>query len=176
MSKRSTKIASHQTVRLSPGGHRRPEEGVCVMELASMLAGERFSDHPRSVCPVIAAFLRTYNDAVDDDRRQDLYAYAAECVGTRSDRASRRARADLCHRFADRLGAVGTAPSPHLLFLGRAEWSGRRAALAAARAGQRQAHSMALAVLDALIAVGERRRAGDGRRADERRLQPTQRR
>ena len=30
---------------------------MCVMELASMLAGERFGDRPVSVCPVIGAFL-----------------------------------------------------------------------------------------------------------------------
>ena len=73
MRKQRTPVVSHQTVRLSPGRHGRPEDGVCVMELASMLAGERFSDRPRSVCPVIAAFLRSYNDQVDDRRRQDLY-------------------------------------------------------------------------------------------------------
>ena len=43
------------------------------MELSSMLAGEPFSDRPRCVDPVIAAFLRTYNDGLDDSRRQDLY-------------------------------------------------------------------------------------------------------
>jgi len=41
---------THQTIRLSRGKHSSPEEGACVMELASMLAGEPFSDHPcRSV-------------------------------------------------------------------------------------------------------------------------------
>jgi len=34
------------------------------MELASMLAGEPFSDHPDSVCPTIAGFLRAYNEFV----------------------------------------------------------------------------------------------------------------
>ena len=76
---------SHQTVRLVRGKHRSPQEGVCVMELASMLAGERFSDRPRSVCPAIAAFLRAYNDTVDDRRRADLYGCAAAVVGTRDD-------------------------------------------------------------------------------------------
>lgn len=52
------------------------------MELASMLAGERFSDRPRAVSPVIASFLRGYNDLVDDGRRQDLFRYASEAVGT----------------------------------------------------------------------------------------------
>ena len=60
----SDAIASHQTVRLARGRHDSPSHGVCVMELASMLAGERFTDSPRSVCPVVAAFMRTYNDAI----------------------------------------------------------------------------------------------------------------
>jgi hypothetical protein len=63
------------------------------MELASMLAGEPFSDHPKSVCPVIGAFLRDYNDSVPADRRQDLYRYAAVVVGTRGSAAVQRARA-----------------------------------------------------------------------------------
>ena len=37
---------THQTVKLSRGKHDSPDEGACVMELASMLAGEDFSDHP----------------------------------------------------------------------------------------------------------------------------------
>lgn len=73
---------SHQTIKLSRGKHASPESGACVMELASMLAGERFSDHPKAVSRVIGAFLRGYNDIVDDDRRQDLYAYASKVVGT----------------------------------------------------------------------------------------------
>ncbi len=74
---------THQTVRLSTGKHTSPEKGACVIELASMLADEPFSDHPRSVCPVIAALLRRYNDSLDDRRRQDLYPYAAKVVGSR---------------------------------------------------------------------------------------------
>ena len=69
--------ATYQTVKLSKGKHISPDDGACVMELASMLAGEPFSDHPRCACPVIGSFLRAYNDSVDDDRRQDLYAYAS---------------------------------------------------------------------------------------------------
>ena len=55
--------ASYQTIRLSKGKHTDPEDGACVMELASMLAGEPFTDHPASVCPVIGSFLRSYNDS-----------------------------------------------------------------------------------------------------------------
>jgi hypothetical protein len=84
--------ATHQTVRLSRGRHSSPERGACVMELASMLDTGPFTDHPRSVCPVVAAFLRNYNDWVDDGRRQDLYAYAAKAVGSRASRAVEEAR------------------------------------------------------------------------------------
>src|SRR5436309_3837626 len=85
---------SHQNVRLGPGRHPRPGKVVCVMELASMLAGERFGDRPVSVCPVIGAILRAYNDNVDDRRRQDLYRFAADAVGSRRDYHVQRRRAD----------------------------------------------------------------------------------
>lgn len=84
---------THQTIKLSRGKHTSPDEGACVMELASMLAGEPFSDQPASVCPLIGSFLRAYNDSIDDERRQDLYQYAARVVGSRSSEEVRRARA-----------------------------------------------------------------------------------
>ena len=86
--------ATHQTIKISKGRHASPHDGACVMELASMLAGERFSDHPKSACPVISSFLRTYNDSVDDDRRQALYAIASQVVGTRGRKEVARARAE----------------------------------------------------------------------------------
>jgi hypothetical protein len=122
------------------------------MELASMLAGERFSDHPRSVCPVIAAFLRCYNDRVDDRRRQDLYQYAALAVGTRASRATRRARIELCRRFAESHGVSDPWPAPGLLWVWEAERAGRLAGTTAALSHHAEAHSTALALLDTLIA------------------------
>jgi hypothetical protein len=95
-------VISHQTVRLSKGKHGAPHEGVCVMELASMLGHEPFTDRPRSACRVIAAFLRGYNDAVDDPTRQTLYAYAAAVVGT-ANGAARTRRLD---RLLAELGSM----------------------------------------------------------------------
>ncbi|MBV9796854.1 MAG: hypothetical protein JO039_02305, partial [Solirubrobacterales bacterium] len=91
-------LVSHQTIKLSKGKHSSPEEGACVMELASMLAGESFTDHPTSACPVIGSLLRAYNDYAGDERRQDLYVYAARVVGSRGGRELQRARAE---RVAD---------------------------------------------------------------------------
>lgn len=97
---------SHQTVRLSRGRHGAPMLGMCVMELASTLAGERFSDHPRSVSPVIGALLRQYNDSVNDERRQALIPYAALVVGTRGSGEAERERALRCVRWvAERSGS-----------------------------------------------------------------------
>ena len=92
--------ATYQTIKLSKGRHDSPEEGACVMELASMLAGEPFSDHPVSVCPVIGSCLRAYNDWIDDDHRQDLYRYASKVVGTRGPQELQRARADRVSAWA----------------------------------------------------------------------------
>jgi hypothetical protein len=87
-------LANHQTIRLSAGKHSSPEEGACVMELASMLAGESFTDHPACVCPVIGSFLRAYNDSVGDERRQDLYGYVSMVVGSVAPAEVERARAE----------------------------------------------------------------------------------
>lgn len=89
-----------QTMRLSRGRHGSPDDGACVMELASMLAGEPFSDHCRGVCRVLGAFARGYNDAIDDRRRQDLIPYAARLVGSEAGREVAAARAQAARRLA----------------------------------------------------------------------------
>jgi hypothetical protein len=61
-----------------------------------MLAGERFSDRPRCVCRVIAAFLRSFNDRASHADRQRLVPYADRAVGTRGDREVTRERRDAC--------------------------------------------------------------------------------
>lgn len=97
---------SYQTIRISRGKHHDPSQGACVMELASMLAGEPFDDRPACACPVIGAFLRTYNDALDDTRRQDLRRFASLAVGTRASEPVTRRRAELCVAWAhDRVAA-----------------------------------------------------------------------
>lgn len=167
---RERNLPSHQTVRLSAGRHGSPAQGVCVMELASMLAGERFSDHPRTACPVIAAFLRAYNDHVDDARRQDLLPYAAEVVGTRAIRDVTLARAELCRRFVERLeGPGGSGLRGRLTRRAGPKRLGARAGRAAALNRERWAHSTALALVETLIRCdGERlsavARQGEGRR------------
>jgi hypothetical protein len=97
---RKERAVSHQTTRLGVGKHEAPGPVVCVMELASMLAGERFSDRPASVCPIVGSILRIYNDNIRGEQRDDLYRYAAEAVGTRGDFRLQLRRATLALAWA----------------------------------------------------------------------------
>ncbi|MGZ4167875.1 MAG: hypothetical protein ACXVR1_13265 [Solirubrobacteraceae bacterium] len=154
-----TSTTRYQTVRLSRGRHTSPDDGACVMELASMLAEEPFSDHPPSVCPVIAAFLRVYNDAVDDERRQDLYAYAAKVVGSR---AGEEVTAIRAARLAERTRQMRTARRRWPLGLGLliglwwAPGLTPDASFAVSEFVQRgrDGHQAALALVDELLAIG----------------------
>jgi hypothetical protein len=153
---------SHQTIKLSRGKHSSPEHGACVMELASMLAGEGFSDHPRSVSRPIASFLRGYNDLLDDRRRQDLYAYAARAVGTASSRAVEDARAAELLAWGDALWERRARGSLLARLRRRrvrnersseAEPAGTYAVHAIGRVGA-ESHAAALRLIDELIEMG----------------------
>jgi hypothetical protein len=143
--------ATHQTIRLGRGAHGSPEQGACVMELASMLAGEKFTDSPKSVSPVITRFLRAYNDRLDDERRQALYGYAARVVGTRASRAVERTRAALCVELLCGLGH----PVPWLTRVRPGPQAGAMVAKCLADDDSPTAHVWARALLDELIACGD---------------------
>jgi hypothetical protein len=72
------------SVTLEAGGHE-PDGRFCVMELAAYIANEPWSDHPACVSPVLGAFLRSWNDSLDDDTRQRLKPYAERVIGTAGD-------------------------------------------------------------------------------------------
>lgn len=157
---------SHQTVRLSQGKHRDPAHGACVMELSSMLAGEPFTDRPRCVDPVLAGFLRTYNDGIDDARRQDLYPLAAEVVGTRAAGGVQAERARLCLAWAQdrhtelRRGARRLLPPRPLLPDARlgddaaGTLAGRLAVRLASRRRGEDHHAAVVAFVRELVSVG----------------------
>lgn len=147
----SPAVVSHQNVRLEAGRHFSPERGACVVELASMLAGEDFSDHPRSVCPVIAAYMRAVNDAIDDGGRQWLYPYAAAIVDTRGDWRTRRARRRACLSWSRHMGTLSALQARWAALRGETEMTARLCARTALEVGGR---SLALALADALIELG----------------------
>jgi hypothetical protein len=155
---------NHQTIRLSRGKHSSPEAGACVMELASMLAGESFSDHPVSVCPVIGAFLRAYNDAIDDDRRQDLYAYAAKVVGSQASTEVQRQRAERVSEWLwDVKARNRLLPTRRRRHRKLTKPSTSQVAALAARTlckRWRAVHAEALALIDELLEMGKPPRTG----------------
>ena len=128
---------------------------MCVMELASTLADEDFTDRPECVDPVIGSFLRALNDRIGHRDRQRLLPYAAKAVGTRGPGRLTRSRRDLCLRFA---GVQGAARARIALLLGikpavaLTEGAGEIAARAVVADGD---VDQGLGLLDALIAEGE---------------------
>jgi hypothetical protein len=68
---------------LSRGRHRTPRRGACFMELASVLAGERWSDHPACTHPLLAGLARQVNDHISDAERQQLTLLIPSIVGRR---------------------------------------------------------------------------------------------
>ena len=66
---------------LSRGKHRNPRRGACFMELASFLAGERWSDHPSCTHPLLAEVARNVNDRTSDADRPLLAPLIPSVVG-----------------------------------------------------------------------------------------------
>jgi hypothetical protein len=152
-------MATHQTVRLGVGRHDGPGRVVCVMELASMLAGERFSDRPTSVCPVIGAILRAYNDNLSDGLRDDLYRYAAEAVGTRGGYALQHRRAELALEWASARHEARSKPWRKPRSRPDADWSpdliSEYVVTSLGRRISAEDHPQVLKLIDRLISVGE---------------------
>jgi hypothetical protein len=70
---------------LSPGKHPSPRTGACFMEFASLLAGERWSDHPACTHPLLAAVARHVNDHTSDAGRQRLADLVPSVIGLTGD-------------------------------------------------------------------------------------------
>src|SRR5689334_25425534 len=66
---------------LSRGKHRNPARGACFMEYTALLAGEPFSDAPRSVDAELAAVLRHANDTLSDADRPRLLPQLGRAIG-----------------------------------------------------------------------------------------------
>jgi hypothetical protein len=70
---------------LSRGRHTGPEEGACLMEYVSVLAGEPFTDHPTCVEPLLIRLAWGVNDASPPSVRSSLVHLAPRLAGTRND-------------------------------------------------------------------------------------------
>jgi hypothetical protein len=70
---------------LSRGKHRSPRKGACFMELASYLAGERWSDHPPCTHALLATEARLVNDFMSDAARPRLAELIPRVIGLTSE-------------------------------------------------------------------------------------------
>lgn len=65
-------------------GMHREGKKMCSMEAVAVIAGEPWSDHPVCASPVIATFLRSWNDCLpsDQERQRLLASVVPQVVGT----------------------------------------------------------------------------------------------
>jgi hypothetical protein len=70
---------------LSRGKHRNPRKGACFMEMASYLAGERWSDHPPCTHSLLASVARLVNDHTSDKGRPHLAELIPAVIGLTGD-------------------------------------------------------------------------------------------
>jgi hypothetical protein len=92
------------TLTLLRGAHPA-NDGMCIMEAVAFVAGEPHSDHPACASRVISAFLRRWNDAMNDEDRQQLKPLIRELVGSRGTTQQEVKRAYLATDWACRVSA-----------------------------------------------------------------------
>src|SRR6185503_3022510 len=93
---------------LSRGKHRNPRRGACFMEMASFLAGERWSDHPACTHPLLAHLAILVNDIVTDEGRTRLIPLVPSVIGLSSDDV----RVDATVALRSALAARPMVPAP----------------------------------------------------------------
>jgi hypothetical protein len=86
---------------LSAGQHLSSEDGLCLMELVSIAAHERWSDHPCCTHPLLAHLARRVNDVTSDLKRAELAGLVPTLVWANTDDPQAYARiAAECTRVA----------------------------------------------------------------------------
>jgi len=64
---------------------------ACIMSFVALLAGEFFTDRPKTASQVIRKFVIPLNDRIDDDQRQRLKPFAPRIIGTNDGHDAARA-------------------------------------------------------------------------------------
>lgn len=79
----TTRTLDLDKLHLLTGSHDpNDEQRMCVMEAVAFLAGEKWSDHPACASRIVGTFLRSWNDVLPDDQRQELRQYIPRLVGS----------------------------------------------------------------------------------------------
>jgi len=101
-----TRHLDRDALKLESSSHPSPEDGMCIMEAVAYMAHEPFSDHPSCASPVIAAFLRNWNDSLNDEDRQMLKPYIPKLIGTAGSPEAENRRAWMALDWLARAQAV----------------------------------------------------------------------
>ena len=90
---------------LKAGGHKADGDDMCLLEAVAYVAGEKWSDRPECVCPVLASFGRAWNDGLPDDetRTRILAPFIPLLIGTRSTPKVQATRAFMAADWAVRI-------------------------------------------------------------------------
>lgn len=67
---------------LSAGSHAGPQDGACIMEYASFLNGEEWTDFPSCTNRILASIAQCVNDDLDGESRQSLLPLLPRLMGT----------------------------------------------------------------------------------------------
>jgi len=69
---------------------------MCLLEAVAWISGQKWSDNPEDVCPILAAFGREWNDGLrSDEERTQLLPYIPLLVGSKSSLEVEKKRAYL---------------------------------------------------------------------------------
>lgn len=97
-------------IKLSKGSHKKPQQGLCVMECVAYIQGEKHTDAPVCACPVIANYCIGINDKFDQTVRDKLLTYVLRIAGSKSTLEIEQKRAFMCADYAVRKFAGIAAP------------------------------------------------------------------
>jgi hypothetical protein len=82
--------------QLHLGGHAPDDGQMCVMEAVAFVTHKDWTDHPPCVCPVLGAFLRSWNDGLPDDERTALLLpFIPRLINTRGSKELEQRRATM---------------------------------------------------------------------------------
>lgn len=74
-----------QLPTLSAGSHTEGSGSLCAMEMIAYMERLPHSDSPACTCPVLASYVRSLNDGMNDEARQKLLPVLPMLVGTVND-------------------------------------------------------------------------------------------
>lgn len=118
MQRSDARSAPEGLPQLRAGAHLAPEDGACLMEYVSVLAGTAFNDHPSCTDPTLATVARLVNDASTGAGRPLLAPFAPLLAETGSAPDARRTAAVIRATVRAASGAAGDPPRLRRLLRG----------------------------------------------------------